>query len=90
MLNRGAYQEKHHHRKRIVEEGLLRYKDLIRVSDRNKSIVEEYVLGKSYSDLARKYGVSNSRVEQIVHCYIRHCVLNRKKTGLYGRERNLY
>lgn len=74
MLSRDSYQEKHHHRKRLIEDRLLQYKARIKVSDRNKRIVEEYVQGKSYVELARKYELSSSRVEQIVHGYIRHCV----------------
>lgn len=78
MLSRDNYQEKHHYRKRLIEEGLLQYKDMVMVSDRNKLLVEEYAQGGSYADLARKYELSSTRVAQIVHSYIRHCVLLHK------------
>lgn len=45
MLSRDNYQENHHHRKRLVEDRLLQYKGMIKVSDRNKKIVEEYTQG---------------------------------------------
>lgn len=86
MLSRDNYQENHHHRKRLVEDRLLQYKGMIKVSDRNKKIVEEYTQGKSYVDLARKYELSSSRVEQIVYSYIRHCALLCKRTGPYEKN----
>lgn len=86
MLSRENYQEKHHHRKRLIEEGLLQYKDMIKVSDRNKKLVEEYARGKSYVDLAREYRLSTSRVEQIVYSYIRHCVLLSGRRGPYEKN----
>lgn len=64
----------------------MQYKDLIKVSDRNKMLVEDYAQGRSYTDLAREYGVSTSRVEQIVYSYIRHCVLFSGRMSPYEKN----
>lgn len=82
-LLRKEYQERHHHRKRIIEEKLLQYRERVLVSERNKTIVEQYAQGKSYGEIAKKNGITTSRVEQIVHGYIRHCVMLKKGEGPY-------
>ena len=86
MLLREKYQAKHHHRKRILEENLLQYRDRLVVSERNKEIVEMYVKGSTYAEVGKKYGISGTRVEQIVHGYIRHCVLLGQKYEPYDVE----
>ena len=64
-------QRPNHNRIRIIENDYLALKDVLPVSDRNKEIVTEYVAGKSYVDLSRKYNLSSARIGAIVSNYVR-------------------
>lgn len=70
MIKRASYN---HYRKQIIEENLSQYNDQFTFSSRNFAIVEEYVSGASMTNLADKYGISLSRVHQIVGNYVMHC-----------------
>ncbi|MBO5278167.1 MAG: hypothetical protein J6B06_01565 [Lachnospiraceae bacterium] len=59
--------EKHYLRKRILENGYLKYIDCVNESERNKEIIIQYVNGASYKELSEKYGVTKNRIPQIVN-----------------------
>ena len=64
-----------HYRDRIISEGLLKYIDVVSISDRNRQVVKLYVCeGKSYGYIAEKFEISNTRIPQIIHNFILHCV----------------
>lgn len=63
-----------HYRDRIIAEHLMDYIEVVALSTRNKDIVKHYVSGKSYSQIAKEYNLSESRIPQIVHSYILHCL----------------
>lgn len=62
-----------HYRKQIIEENLLQYKNQFKLSSRDLAIIEEYVSGALMTKLAIKYGISNSRVQQIIEKYVLQC-----------------
>lgn len=45
---------------------LLPYMDIVGISDRNKEVVRKYVDGKSQVELGKEYGISNSRIRDII------------------------
>ena len=77
------HNSKNHFRKRIIDENLLQYIQYVKMTDRNKSIVTEYVSGSSYIELGRKHFVTPSRVRDIIRDYIHHCNLYKNKTRIY-------
>ena len=78
-----------HNRIRILTENLLQYIDKIKVSERNKQIVRSYAEGTGYRELAEKYGITDSRVAQIVYNYIRHCSIYKKETSCYKKTQGI-
>lgn len=60
----------HYMRTRILDEGLMEYIDVVKMTDRNRDIVKMYVGGTSYVPIAEKYGISIQRVSRIVMGYI--------------------
>lgn len=69
-----------HKRKRIIEENLIQYIDIVDMSDRNKGIVRMCAAGASLTAIAEAYGISSARVSQILFRYIQH---TNKKRGLF-------
>lgn len=57
-------------RERIQNENLLEYIDLVTFSDRNKEIVVRYVNGENYPVIAKDYGLSATRIANVVSTYI--------------------
>ena len=76
-------EPRHHKRARIIQDNLLQYMAQIKISDRDKQVVQEYVNGASYKQLAEKYGFAPNRVPQIAFHYIRHCGLFIRRSGPY-------
>ena len=76
----------HHRRETIINENLLQYIDQIKISARDKQVVQEYVDGASYNQLGEKYGFAPNRVPQIEFHYIRHCGLFLKGSGPYKKK----
>lgn len=67
-------------RELIIKNNLIAYLDNINISDKNKSIVRDYVSGLSYKEVGEKYNISSSRVEEVLATFFYH--LN--KNGLYS------
>lgn len=76
--------EKNHMRKRILEEELLQYVPFLKKSDRDKEIMIAYTEGENYKSLATRYGITPSRVRQIVHEVIVHCGYYQRKVKMYA------
>lgn len=74
-----------HLRNIILDENLLSLKHRIRLSERNISIVESYVLGSSYRQLSEQYNVTCSRIRNIVSSYVSHCRLYQHRAGKYSK-----
>ena len=51
----------------------------IGISERDKEIVRKYMDGKTYSELAKEYGVTFNRIRKIVFKYIKR--VNEVRTG---------
>lgn len=56
----------------IINEDLIQYLEIVQISDRNKSIVKNYMNGISMNHLAVMNNISSSRVRMIILDYIRH------------------
>lgn len=65
-LNRNEYYSIYMHEK-------------IGISERDKEIVKKYMDGKTYSELAKEYGVTFNRIRKIVFKYIKR--VNEVRTG---------
>lgn len=65
-------------RRRIIDENLMKYKDVVKMSERNITIVQEYVSGISETQLAKMYEISRERVSYIIQNYILYCVREQK------------
>lgn len=57
----------------IINEDLIQYFENVQMSDRNKSIVKNYMNGISMNHLAKMNNISSSRVHMIILDYIRFC-----------------
>ncbi len=67
-------------RELINKNNLTEYLNDLKLSDKNKSIILDYSAGLSYKEVSKKYGVSTSRVEEVLANFFYH--LN--KSGLYS------
>ncbi len=76
----------HHMRQRIIDNDLMIYIDHLKLSDRNKAIVEDYVSGKSYKEIAEKYSLSPNRINGIIFRYIQHCGFYVAKSHMYKEK----
>ncbi len=65
-------------RRRILDENLMKYKDVVKMSERNITIVQEYVSGISVTQLAKMYEISRERVSYIIQTYILYCMREQK------------
>ena len=72
-------KEPNHKRKRIIEENLMDYIDVVDVSDRNKEIVRMYVAGAKYKEICEKYNIKKQTVSDIVLRYMRHAYAEKRK-----------
>ena len=59
-------------RGKIINEKLLKYIDYTRITPQNKLLIKEYVKGKTYKELSKKYGISISRVYNIIYQYYKN------------------
>lgn len=66
-------------RELINKNNLTQYINTVNISERNKSIVLDYSTGLSYKEIAEKYKISTSRVEEIMQTFF----FQLSKTGLY-------
>lgn len=65
----------------IINEDLIQYLEIVQISDRNKSIVKNYMNGISMNHLAVMNNISSSRVRMIILDYIRHSHLIKSVTN---------
>ena len=65
-----APKEPHRKRQRIIDENLMEYIDVVKVSDRNKEIVKMYVAGSSFKEIAEQYNLNRQTVSDIILRYI--------------------
>ena len=72
-------REWHHKRKRIIEENLMEYIDIVDISDRNKDIIRMYVSGASYKEICEKYNIKKQTASDVVARYIHKVYVLKKR-----------
>ena len=78
-VERVPKREHHHKRKRIIEENLMEYIDVVKISDRNKDIVRMYVAGAPYKEICEKYNINRQTASDVVARFIHHAHINKEK-----------
>ena len=58
---------------KIRYNNLLELKGMVRLSERDEDIIRELLKGESQVALARKYGISKSRITPIIWGYVQRC-----------------
>lgn len=72
---------KNNYRRNLIRNfNLLNYLDQVSLSDRNKALILQYMGGMSFTDLAKRYGLTKVRIGQILDEFIFSC------EKLTGRE----